>query len=373
MRPHDGSYRPDIDGLRALAVALVVAFHYAPGRLSGGFVGVDVFFVISGFLITAIVARGLADGGFSYREFYARRLRRLCPALIPVLLATAALGWLLLTLEEKAALGRHVAGGAVFLSNVLLWRESGPFDAADEAKPLLHLWSLGVEAQFYLLWPTALALIWRAGRHRLALIAALAAASCFANIVFAGLYPYASFYLPLTRLWELLAGALLALGGFDVLRRASPAVREALSAFGLSLILAAAVLFDGSAPYPGWRALLPVAGALCVIAAGPQTWLNRRLFGNRAAVAVGLISYPLYLWHWPLLCFALIHMPQGSQDTTLAKLAAASLSFVAAIATYRFLELPMRRFDLMPVAAWLCAAMAAVAVLGAAIYLGVLQ
>jgi peptidoglycan/LPS O-acetylase OafA/YrhL len=369
MRPYDGSYRPDIDGLRALAILLVAAFHFAPGRLSGGFVGVDVFFVISGYLITAIVARGLAAGDFGYADFYARRIRRICPALVLVLLATVALGRLLLSPKDIAALGSHVAGGALFLSNLLLWRDSGPFDSYHQTKPLLHLWSLGVEAQFYLLWPAALALIWRAGRNRLALVGALAAMSFIANAAYAGLHPYASFYLPVTRLWELLAGALLALGGIDALRRVPPALREALSVIGLSLILAAAFLFDGAAPYPGWRALLPVVGALCVIAAGPQAWLNRRLLGNRAAVAVGLISYPLYLWHWPLLTLALIHAPE---DAMIAKLAAASLALVAAIATYRFVELPLRRFDLMRVAAGLCAAMAAVAVFGAAIYLGVL-
>lgn len=376
MRPHDGSYRPDIDGLRALAILLVVAFHVAPQRLPGGFVGVDVFFVISGYLITAIIGRELIGGQIDYWRFYARRIRRIFPALILVLSATLGLGWIALMPDEYAALGKHVVGGAAFIDNLLLWNEAGYFDVIDELKPLAHLWSLGVEEQFYLIWPITLALVWKAGTRAWALVAGLAALSCAANILLAGHYPDGVFYFPLTRLWEMLVGALLALGGAHRMAQTPMAVRQALSVVGLSLIVAAVLLFDRSAPYPTWRALLPVFGTAALIAAGADTFINRRLLGNRVGVGLGLISYPLYLWHWPLLSLVIIYMPEGLYSLVpgapvllAAKLAAVGAALVAAIATYRLVELPIRRFDLTRTALWLCLGMVVVGAVGAAIYL----
>lgn len=376
MRPHDGSYRPDIDGLRALAIILVVAFHVAPQRLPGGFVGVDVFFVISGYLITAIIGRELIGGRIDYWRFYARRIRRIFPALILVLLTTLGLGWIALMPDEYAALGKHVVGGAAFIDNLLLWSEAGYFDVVDELKPLAHLWSLGVEEQFYLIWPVTLALVWKVRRRALAVVAVLGMLSCLANVLLAKHYPDGVFYFPLTRLWEMLVGALLALGGADRIARTPIAVRQALSVVGLILIAAAVLLFDRGAPYPRWRALLPVLGTAALIAAGSSSFINKRLLGNRVGVGLGLISYPLYLWHWPLLSLVIIYMPEGLYSLVpgapvllAAKLAAVAAALIAAIATYRLVELPIRRFDLTRTALWLCLGMAFVGALGATVYL----
>jgi len=209
------NYRPDIDGLRALAVLAVVVFHAFPGKLPGGFVGFDVFFVISGYLITGLIYEEVVSGTFSIVEFYARRILRIFPALICVLLATLVLGLLVLHPWEYAQLGKHVVGGSYFYSNILLWSEAGYFDVEAQAKPLLHLWSLGVEEQFYLLWPIALLGLWGALRNHARVgvaVVMIASISFGMNILFIGENATAVFYSPATRIWELLVGASLSMG-----------------------------------------------------------------------------------------------------------------------------------------------------------------
>ena len=204
-------YRPDIDGLRAVAVLSVVAFHAFPEWIKGGFIGVDVFFVISGFLISTIIFENLDRGTFSFAEFYARRIKRIFPALIFVLSACLIFGWLSLLPEELNQLGKHILGGAGFVSNLVLWSESGYFDNSAETKPLLHLWSLGIEEQFYIVWPF---LVWAAWKRKLNLFyvtLSLLVASFASNIWLIQANPVATFYSPLTRFWELLCGSLLAL------------------------------------------------------------------------------------------------------------------------------------------------------------------
>jgi peptidoglycan/LPS O-acetylase OafA/YrhL len=324
-------YRPDIDGLRAVAVLSVVAFHASPTWIKGGLVGVDVFFVISGFLITSLIVGGLERGEFSFAEFYARRIRRIFPALVVLLLAAYAAGWCLLLTHEYKQLGKHMAGAAAFVANFVLWGESGYFDHAAETKPLLHLWSLGIEEQFYLAWPLLLWLGWKLRAH-LALLTLLIAAASFAfNIVTAASDGVADFYSPLTRFWELLAGALLA-------RQRAPWPGASLA--GAVLIVLALLLIDPKRQFPGWWALLPALGSALIIAGGKDAWLNRTVLSSRPMVWIGLISYPLYLWHWPLLSLARIL--EGDALPRSVRLGAVLLAIVLAALTYLLVERPMR-------------------------------
>ena len=340
-RPPAHAYRPDVDGLRAVAVLAVVAFHAFPGAAPGGFAGVDVFFVISGFLISSIIFDDLKDGRFSFAGFYWRRVRRIFPALILVLASCLALGWLLLLPDEYAALGKHVAAGAAFASNIALWREAGYFDTSADLKPLLHLWSLGVEEQYYLVWPLLLFLF--RGRRMLGMIAAIAALSFAANIGLTLYKPTAAFFLPAGRFWELLAGSLLAY--FHHYGRLPEAHRNAKAALGAALLAAAFALLDAGRAFPGWWALLPVLGTALLIWAGPEAWLNRRVLAQPALVFVGLISYPLYLWHWPLLSYARI--AHDGEPPPAVRLGLCALGVLLAWLTYELVEKKVR-FSKLP-------------------------
>jgi peptidoglycan/LPS O-acetylase OafA/YrhL len=338
------AYRPDIDGLRALAVLSVVVFHAFPEWLKGGFIGVDVFFIISGFLISTIIFTNLERGTFSFAEFYARRIRRIFPALVLVLASTYVLGWFALLADEYRQLGKHIAGGAGFISNLVLWGEAGYFDSSAETKPLLHLWSLGIEEQFYIVWPL---LLWFAWKRKLKLFAvAVAVALVSFGLNLAGMHKdsVATFYSPLTRFWELSCGALLAwvsLYKKDAWRpRNGAALSNVLSALGLLLLCYGMVRMNKYLSFPGKWALVPVLGAMLVIAAGPRAWLNRAVLSNRAAVWVGLISFPLYLWHWPLLSFARI--VEGATPSAGIRAAAVLLAVVLAWLTFRLVETPLR-------------------------------
>ena len=333
-------YRPDVDGLRALAVLAVLGFHAFPAAVPGGFVGVDVFFVISGFLITGIIRDELAAGHFSFAGFYARRMRRIFPALTLVLAATLVLGWRELLPDEFAQIGKHIAAGAAFVSNLALWREAGYFDGAAEMKPLLHLWSLGIEEQYYLVWPLLLFLLRRNTRAMLWMIVAIAAASFALNVALVAEHRTSAFYLPATRFWELMAGSALAfLARRDAPRSSRWANAQAFT--GAALIALALALIDGGRNFPGGWALLPVLGSVLIISAGPGAWLNRRVFSQRIVVYIGLISYPLYLWHWPLLSYArIVHDGEAPLVLRAALLGAAG---VLAAATYELVEKPLRR------------------------------
>ncbi|NLY28016.1 MAG: acyltransferase [Alcaligenaceae bacterium] len=338
---HSG-YRPDIDGLRAVAVLAVLVFHAFPALLPGGFIGVDIFFVISGFLITRIVAVALNAGSFSLTDFFSRRIRRIFPALILVLITCMVAGWFVLTPGEYTALGKHVLAGAGFVSNLVLSWESSYFDQAAELKPLLHLWSLGIEEQFYLFWPVVLMLAaWR--RMPLWAVALGVGLLSFGwNVAWVAQQPSATFYWPMTRVWELLAGALLALAGSGTgrLYPLSGRVAQVMAWAGLALLLAGLLLINRHLAFPGFWAVLPVLGAVLLVAAGPTAWVNRRVLAHPVMVRVGLISFPLYLWHWPLLAFALIH--QGETPPVWVRLAALALAFVLATVTWRWVEQPLR-------------------------------
>jgi peptidoglycan/LPS O-acetylase OafA/YrhL len=362
-------YRGDIDGLRAIAVLSVVGFHAFPRALHGGFTGVDVFFVISGFLISGIIFEDLRRGRFSFAKFYARRFRRIFPALIVVLAACLLYGSLALAPDEFRELGKQAAAGAGFSSNILQWLQAGYFDEQATSKPLLHLWSLGVEEQFYIAWPMMLVVAYHRGRLFKYLCAALLLVSFAINLVQTATSPSAAFYLPLPRFWELLMGALLA---YRFRSDAEAAGRAAdtgqwRSAAGLALIGAGFILIDGERAFPGWWALLPTLGTTLVISS-PSAWLNRTLLSAKPLVFIGLISYPLYLWHWVLLTFARI-ANYGDELPRSWRIAVIAASAVLAWLTYRWVEKPIRfsgRRDAIPRA--LVASMAVCGLAGAVIY-----
>jgi peptidoglycan/LPS O-acetylase OafA/YrhL len=336
-------YRADIDGLRAIAVLSVLIFHVFPDWLGGGFIGVDVFFVISGYLISTIIFESIQQKHFRFVEFYSRRINRIFPALIVVLLFSYAFGWLYLLADDFAQLGIHIAGGAGFVSNLILWSESGYFDKAAELKPLLHLWSLGIEEQFYFIWPLFIWWIARWPKRMLPAIVVVALISFLSNIINVRANPVATFYSPITRFWELLVGALLAYAVVHhriKFERMKIAHKDALSAFGLALILISTLMLNQKGVFPGWLALLPTIGAAVVIGVGSSAWCNRYILSNKALVWFGLISFPLYLWHWPLLAFT--RLQEGEMPSTLARLGLVAISILLSWLTYRFVEKPIR-------------------------------
>ena len=346
-------YRPDIDGLRAVAVLLVVGFHAFP-VLRGGFIGVDIFFVISGYLISGIIFGGLEKQRFSFAEFYARRIKRIFPALILVLVASYAVGWFTLLADEYQRLSLHITGGAGFAANVTLWNETDYFNDP-MTNPLTHLWSLGVEEQFYLLWPTLLWILWKR-RMSFPLIALLVGFASFAFNIAAVGGQAATFYLPASRFWELLLGSTLAYfnlrgssrlvarikqcNGEAQTKTASMNIGNMASAAGILLIGIGVKVISSDKHFPGWWALLPTAGTYLIVFAGPQAWLNRNVLANRVLVWIGLISYPLYLWHWPLLSAARIL--EGRMPTLKTRLILVFLSIVLAALTYLLVEKPIR-------------------------------
>lgn len=370
-KSHSFPYRPDIDGLRALAIVLVLVVHAFPSWVGGGFIGVDVFFVISGFLIGSILLTEMKLGHFSLMGFYVRRVNRIFPALIVVLIACLAFGWFSLFQDEFKSLGRSTAAGAGFLANVNQYTEIGYWDVAGNLKPLLHLWSLGVEEQFYLAFPFLLWGVYRARLHLVGVLLLCVLASGMLTQNSMNSDQAAAFYLPLHRAWELIVGALLAVYNMDNPDRHSrhPSTIDHLTAsLGLAMILIASFYLDKTIPFPGKWSLMPVCGAVLLIAAGPQAWINRVVFAHPVVVYIGLISFPLYLWHWPLISFA--HIVESGSPTTSTLGAAIALSFLLATATYHLMETPLRRIHFDPGlrALGLSLLLAAVGVVGYVIY-----
>jgi len=333
-------YRADIDGLRAVSILLVVAYHAQPWLVRGGFIGVDIFFVISGFLITRIILSEAKAGTFSSLAFYARRVRRIFPALIVVLATTYLIGWIILLPDGFALLGKSTAAGVAFVSNLFQLNQTGYFAPEAAENPLLHLWSLGIEEQFYIFWPLLLVLL-LGSKYRRIRIAAIAAASFgLSLLIFLGFKEW-SFYSPLPRAWELLAGGLLASSQIEgVARQSSPLRDNLLSAAGLAAIIGAAAALNKESLFPGAWALLPVLGAVLIIIA-PNSTVNRVLLSSRAMVAIGLISYPLYLWHWPLLSY--LGIIRNGVPNAIEIWAVVIVAFILAWLTYRFVEIPLRR------------------------------
>ena len=386
MTKTPSNYHREIDGLRAVAVLSVVVFHAVPDIAPGGFFGVDIFFVISGFLITGHLLERLDQRAFTLLDFYSRRVRRILPALIVVLIATLAVGWLILLGDELKQLGIHVLGGATFVSNFILMRESGYFDAAAHAKPLLHLWSLAIEEQFYIFWPI---LLWIAFRSRIGILIFLILVFCASLLMclyFTEKKPVGNFYYPFTRIWELIAGALLAwwmrknpAGARNLFSTADSFFQRLdlwngnlrtinfaseIPAIGGILCVCYCIFFLSSdIAHPSAWTLFPVLGTVLVILSGSKSVINQLVLTSRPAVWFGLISYPLYLWHWPILSF--LHIYFGETPKEIYLLAAVVTSVALAWCTYRLIEQPIRF-------GWLKSKIHPLAILGTLLALGAL-
>lgn len=345
------NYRPDIDGMRALAILSVLIFHAYPSSLPGGFVGVDIFFVISGYLISSIIFRGLTLGTFSFFDFYARRVRRIFPAVTVVLLGSFVLGYFLLTPYALEELIEESPYAAFFLENWRLYVTTGGYwETATELKPFMHFWSLGVEEQYYIFYPLICFLLWKVSAKRfltsLVLMLLVSLGLCLYDTANE---PVRAFYSLHTRFWELLIGGVLAyielkwpeykkncvtIGGNEF-------INNALSILGLSLIVFAICVFEEGKDFPGWRALFPTVGSVLIIAAGTKASLNKYVFANKTAVFIGLISYPLYLWHWIFICIAKNNLAGDLPDGILM-IGFIVASFLMAYLTYALVERPMR-------------------------------
>lgn len=353
---HQNKYRPDIDGLRAIAVLSVVIFHAFPNLLIGGFIGVDVFFVISGYLISNIIFENLNKKKLSFLQFYSRRIKRIFPAVTLVLIISYVIGWFILLPQDYEQLGKNIAAGAGFISNIAFLNEVDYFDASAEIKPLLHLWSLGIEEQFYILWPLLLWFIWGRKYTILPTILILIIASFYLNTKGVKENITTTFYSPHTRFWEILCGGLLAWISFSkktyihkltnikkinlILSKNKLLINNTLSAIGLILLSYGFLNINKNLSFPGLWAVIPVTASILLIYSGPNTWVNKKILSNNLAVWLGLISFPLYLWHWPLLTFARII--ESSTPSYKIRIFIIMLSILLAWITYKYLELPIR-------------------------------
>jgi peptidoglycan/LPS O-acetylase OafA/YrhL len=347
---NSGAHRKDIDGLRAVAILPVVLYHFNLGIFPGGFVGVDIFFVISGFVIAGSLASDLHHGRFSILNFYFKRVRRILPAYVVMALITALVCLAVLLPDDLADFGKSLIAASTFVSNIYFWKTSGYFAATAHAKPLLHTWSLSVEEQFYIFAPIGFFLIHRyGGRRWLVFLGPVFVASLLACVAAVFVAPTAGFFLLPTRAWELLLGALAALVGPPAPR--ARLLREGLALAGAGLVLFSLLAIHEDDPFPGWNALFPCFGAMLIIQAGagagvqtqaPQTqapWLNR-LLSTRPFVFIGLISYSLYLIHWPIASLA--RYVSLRDPTTLEACAMIAASLVLAVLSWRFVEQPFR-------------------------------
>lgn len=340
-------YRPDIDGLRAIAVLAVVFFHTSVPGFSGGFVGVDIFFVISGFLITSIILNDVQQGRFSITEFYERRIRRIFPALFSMMAFTLLGTAYLFDPMAFRNFGKSIIATTLFVSNIFFWQQSGYFEGSSLLKPLLHTWSLAVEEQFYILFPIAIHFIQRSSpRRQTAWVSAFFLISLTANLIGFSFSPNATFYLVHSRAWELLAGSLLALGALP--KPSGTWSRQLLSLSGLGLIIFSIGFFDETTPFPGYHAIPPVLGAVLILQShGDHPALVNRVLSTRPLVGVGLVSYSLYLWHWPIVSFSkyLSLRPFTVLESVWIVLASLGVS----ILSWRFIEQPFRmRPPLLP-------------------------
>lgn len=333
-------FRGDINGLRAWAVTAVILYHFGVSGFSGGFVGVDVFFVISGFLMTGIIVSGLEIAGwagFSVWKFYLARARRILPALIALCAMLLTLGWWVLLPIDFKALGTHAVFSLAFLSNIKFWREAGYFDATSHEKWLLHTWSLSVEWQFYLLLPLALLAVWKwhPGRRPIIVLMTTGLLVTFAlSVLGTALWPTATFYLLHTRAWEMLAGGLVYLLAHRWILTAQQ--RTAIEVVALLLVVGSIAGFDATSPWPGWRAIVPVAGTVGVLLSARA---NSYWTGNRVTQWMGTRSYSLYLWHWPLVV-ALTYLDLKAAPVAIA--AALGLTVLLGHLSYHLVESPAR-------------------------------
>jgi len=337
------AYRREVDGLRAVAVVPVVLFHAGFSGIGGGYAGVDVFFVISGFLITSIILAEHAAGTFTVLGFYERRVRRILPALLTVMLVSVVPAWFLLVPDVFKNFGKSMAAASVFGSNIFFWMKSGYFAPAAEDMPLLHTWSLAVEEQYYVLFPLLLMLLVPLRQGRLTVVIGCIALASLAFTEWAWRYaPDANFYLLPSRAWELMIGALIAiaLAKRDITAVLGTRTRNVLSLVGIALVVGAFVIFDEQTPFPSLYAAIPVLGAALILAAATSDTVVGKVLGSSPFVLIGLISYSIYLWHVPLLSFAKALLLEPDSDAMRVSVIAAT--FVLAYLTWRFIETPFR-------------------------------
>lgn len=334
-------YRSDIDGLRAVAVLSVLFFHSGVSIFSGGYVGVDVFFVISGYLITTIIVREIANNDFSIAKFYERRFRRILPALTVVITVSLIVGFLLLKPDAVIDLGQSAIATALFSSNMLFYFESGYFGGAAEMKPLLHTWSLAVEEQYYIFFPLLLILIAKKDtKHYLRWLIILGSLSFIAGVILTSIDSSAAFYWIPTRAWELFIGSILALHVIP-----SPSkrfIREVNTILGIAMIAFGVFLYTPETSFPGFAALLPTIGTALIIhsGSGGSSFIYKAL-SLRPIVFVGLISYSLYLWHWPVIVYTnILTIKEPSMSVMILMLA---LIFILSILSWKYIESPFRK------------------------------
>ncbi|WP_415238102.1 acyltransferase family protein [Seleniivibrio woodruffii] len=331
-------YRQDIDGLRSVAILPVILYHAGIGAFSGGFTGVDVFFVISGYLITTIIFREIESGTFTLSNFYIRRIKRIFPALFAMIAVTGLISYFVLMPNHFAKFGKSVAAAVFFCANIIFWGDSGYFDAEAESKPLLHTWSLGVEEQFYIFFPLILMFLARTGFRRLkTIIVSIFVVSFLLNIAFVGRFPEAVFFNLPFRAWELMLGSMLSLGFFP---QADGAKKEFLSVLGLMLIASGMLFIDESTRFPGYAALLPCVGTALIIHAEGSA-VNRFL-SYRPFVWVGLLSYSLYIWHWPVFAFRNYVSAVQIDSFFLSNTFLIPFVFLLAVVSYYIIEKPLR-------------------------------
>ncbi len=333
-------YRPEIDGLRALAVIPVILFHAGFDIFKGGFVGVDIFFVISGYLITTILIEDIENNKFSIINFYERRARRILPALYFIMLVCVPFAWMWMLPSQMKDFSLSLITVSFFTSNFLFWRESGYFEALADQKPLLHTWSLAVEEQFYLLFPIFLIFVWRFGKNKV-----------FWIIIFMTLTslilsewgwrnkPIANFYLAPTRAWEIFSGAIVAF----IIQKKGIQKNNVLALIGLIAVVFSIFTFDESTPFPSLYAIVPIIGALLIVLFAEKTTITAKILRTKALVAVGLISYSAYLWHQPLFALARIKLDQKPSEILMVILSILSLAL--AVISWRYIEKPFRRKD----------------------------
>ena len=343
-------YRPEIDGLRAIAVFAVILYHadfviHRTAPFKGGFIGVDVFFVISGYLITSLILQGVQDGTFSFAHFYERRARRILPALITVILFSLPVAWSVLIPWRLVDFAKSYLAALAFVANIFFWWQTGYFDAAGAEKPLLHTWSLSVEEQYYLLYPVILIVVLKFARNYLVsfLVIGLLFSLQLADFV-SDKFPSFAFYMFSTRAWELLAGGILASLELEWGRISHPFLDKIMPAFGLFLVANAVVFFDKETRHPSFLTTLPVLGTMALIWFSKSGELVTDILSSRFFVAIGLISYSLYLWHYPIFAFARL---KDVAPSPFDKVGYILLSLVLATATYFLIERPARRAHLV--------------------------
>ena len=341
----DPRYRAEIDGLRALAVLLVLFYHAFPAIIPAGFIGVDIFFVISGYLITSLLLNDISNGHFSLANFYYRRIKRIFPALLLVLICCMCIGWYVMYPHEYKLLNRHILAGTVFLSNIQFLSEINYFDSAAQAKPLLNLWSLGIEEQYYIVWPIILIII--AQSTSIFKIKYAVYAMILLSITSFGLnlhYSYSNisiaFYSPLTRFWELAVGGLLSVAITKYNLNTCSKFKNITPVIGIFIIFTYALFGSKNNIFPGYFVLVPVIGSALILSSSTKSFFVRHVLSHPFLVKIGLISYPLYLWHWPLLSF--LKIVESDTPSNIQLFTVIVLSVTLAWLTYTFVELPLK-------------------------------